>query len=109
MSDTRFKKGNPGRPKGTKNKATQRIREAIANILEGKIDEVNQWIDDIEKPEEKVRALTGLIEFAVPKLQRTELEHDIADNQITGVEITVHHVNGGKEQRENESEDKGQG
>ena len=42
-SDGTFGKGNPGKPKGTKNKATQKIREAIAKILEGKIEEVNDW------------------------------------------------------------------
>ena len=103
-SDGTFGKGNPGKPKGTKNKATQKIREAIAKILEGKIEEVNDWIDQIEKPEEKVRALTGLIEFAVPKLQRTELEHDISDNKIQAVEITVHHTDSTKKQRDLDSE-----
>lgn len=78
-NDGVFKKGKkpgPGRPKGLPNKATQNAREAIGRFIDGNVDRVNGWLDQIEAQEgakEAMRAYVDLLEFHVPKLARTEL------------------------------------
>jgi len=69
----------PGRPKGLPNKATTKAREAIANLVDGNIDKVQTWLDEIytaKGPEAAMNAFTGLIEYHVPKLARTVVAGD---------------------------------
>ncbi|NBW18451.1 MAG: hypothetical protein EBR82_61810 [Caulobacteraceae bacterium] len=54
-----FKKGNPGRRKGVKNKSTQNAREAIAHDRDG--------------PLAAIKCFSDLIEYHVPKLARHEM------------------------------------
>ena len=97
-----------GRKKGGKNKRTLEWEALGESISTTHAARFNAYLDNCEDDKFAELFLKAL-EYFKPKMQRTELEHDIADNQITGVEITVHHVNGGKEQCDNESEDEGQG
>lgn len=65
-----------GRAKGTPNKATARSREALLVIVDGNIHKVQGWLDQIEEKQGALAVLNAfgdLIEFVVPKLQRTEL------------------------------------
>lgn len=87
MSDVaRHKK--PGPPKGTPkppnsggsrkgkpNKVTAKAREVIAEVLDGTAPRVQAWIDQVAATDPKgaLQAFIALLEFGVPKLQRTEL------------------------------------
>ena len=72
-----FTKENPGpgRPKGIPNKITQNAREAIQTLLDNNADRVQAWLNQIAEtdPKAALLAFTALLEFGVPKLQRTEL------------------------------------
>lgn len=81
-----FKKGNKhgsGRPKGAENKETKRIREFIATLLE---DNQEKFEDELLslKGEKFVMAFSNLLEYSMPKLQRTELTTD-QGNKVTAV------------------------
>lgn len=69
--------GNPnGRPKGTPNKSTMMAREAIAMFVEGNVDRLSGWLDEIAEKEGAKAAFNcfmDVVEYHVPKLQRTEL------------------------------------
>ena len=70
------KKGGPGRPKGTPNKATAAAREAIARFVDGNADRLQGWLDEIHDdkgPQAAFECFSSLLEYHVPKLQRTEL------------------------------------
>jgi len=72
----KFEKGNniaKGRPKGSKNKAGQAIREKITTYLtdEGYTDLVNE-IRSLEGTD-KVNALLKLMKFAVPELKSIDM------------------------------------
>jgi hypothetical protein len=75
----RFKNGGkpgPGRPKGLPNKATAAAREAIARFVDGNADRLQGWLDEIhaEKGAEAAfGCFTSLLEYHVPKLQRSEV------------------------------------
>lgn len=64
-----------GRPKGVPNKATANAREAIARFVDGNVDRLQGWLDEIaerEGPLAAWRCVTDVLEYHVPKLARTE-------------------------------------
>jgi len=73
-----------GKPKGVKHADTIRLRAIVAQLLE---DNIEQVIKDMKalKPRERVAAWTSLLEYALPKLNRSELSFDadaLTDEQI---------------------------
>lgn len=83
----KFLPGNPGRPEGVPNKVTKIQREFIQSLLDDQQDKIK---DELEKLTGKdyLNAITGLLEFALPKLSRSELSADGPTVQvITGMVI----------------------
>jgi len=75
-----FTKGDPninwnGRPKGSKNKISEEIKEQFTNILNNKLPEMEQWLERVaEKDPAKAMDLAmRLSERFTPLLSRTEL------------------------------------
>ncbi len=65
-----------GRPPGVKNKSTLIAREAIARFVDGNAEKLQEWLDEIAEKEGALaafRCFTDVVEYHVPKLQRTEL------------------------------------
>jgi hypothetical protein len=65
-----------GRPKGSPNKATAAAREAIARFVDGNADRLQGWLDEIHRDrgaEAAFSCFTSLLEYHVPKLQRSEV------------------------------------
>lgn len=73
-----FVKGKSGNPKGKppgEHKATRNAREALARLIDGNVHRVQKWLDEIAEEDgakAAMAAFTDLIEYHVPKLQRTE-------------------------------------
>lgn len=68
-----------GRKKGTPNKSTEIAREAIGKLVDENVVKFSGWINEIyEKKgaEAALNAVSGLIEYHVPKLTRSELKHE---------------------------------
>lgn len=64
-----------GSRKGVPNKATANAREAIARFVDGNVDRLNEWLDQIEAedgPLAAFRCFSDLLEYHVPKLSRAE-------------------------------------
>ena len=89
-----FKKGNSGnlkgRKKGTPNKVTQLQREFIQTLLDTQQDKILTELNQLHG-KDYLNAVNGLMEFVLPKLQRTELKnengnYDVSLN-ITGMTI----------------------
>lgn len=87
------KREGAGRKKGIPNKTTARAREAIGIFVEGNIDRLQGWLEQISNgipklndagepiagqylvppsPLEALRQLSGLMEYHIPKLARVE-------------------------------------
>lgn len=82
------KKGNrysPGRPKGSQNKETKKVRQWIGRFLEDTTELLEKDILELD-PKDRVNAIMGLLEYSVPKLARTEL---VGDEEGSGVTINV--------------------
>lgn len=84
---TGFKSG--GRKKGTPNKDTEVIREAISDLVAGNIEKVQGWLDDIagDDPAKAMNLLLQLMEYKIPKLSRTELAGD-KDNPVSVIDMS---------------------
>jgi uncharacterized protein YeeX (DUF496 family) len=65
-----------GRQKGTPNKATADVREAIAALARNMAGEVEGWLREIEDPAKRVDLYAKLIEYHIPKLSRAEVTGD---------------------------------
>jgi hypothetical protein len=74
-----LKKGttnNPaGRPAGTPNKVTQELRERIKNFLEDNWPQIEQDFSALD-PEKRFLLFEKLLQYAVPRLQSTEISFE---------------------------------
>jgi hypothetical protein len=66
-----FQKGNPGKPKGSVNKTTQKIKDAYAKLLEGNLHALQEDLLLLE-PKDRLHFLLSLSEYILPKLARVE-------------------------------------
>ena len=68
--------GNPnGRPKGSKNIQTKRMKEAFASLIEGNLDNLNRWLQHTaqDDPKAALDIILKMSERFVPKLSQTQL------------------------------------
>ena len=64
-----------GRKPGVPNKVTQSAREGIALLVEQNVPKMAKWLDSIEKqhgPLVAMKTVQDLLEYHIPKLQRSE-------------------------------------
>lgn len=56
MTDTKFKKGNPGKPKGAKNKLPRNVKEDIEEAFKksGGVDGLVKWAEKSNRNREKL-------------------------------------------------------
>lgn len=64
-----------GRTKGTPNYDTRNVRLAIAKFLDERSGQIDSWFDELlqQSKVEAFKVYMGLLEYHIPKLQRTEL------------------------------------
>lgn len=79
-SDGTFATGNPGKPKGAKNKTTKELRELIRRIIDDNIEQLEEDLQKLE-PRDRVRFNIDLLQFALPKLQSQKIEVDEANKE----------------------------
>jgi hypothetical protein len=68
--------GNPnGRPKGSGNKVTTKIKEAYQQLVEGNLENMTQWLGEVaaDDPKEAMMLMLKLSEYVIPKLARQEV------------------------------------
>jgi hypothetical protein len=67
----------PGRIKGVPNKSTVAARESIARFVDGNVERLQGWLDEIAEdpkhgPLVAFKCVQEILEYHVPKLARTE-------------------------------------
>lgn len=80
---TSFKKGRQktgGRKKGTPNKMTVTIREQLKKAIEPFLEDMENTINDIVEPKDKVDAIAKILPFIIPKYQSTTINDDSKRN-----------------------------
>ena len=85
MAFEKGKTGNPeGRPKGSLNKNTSRLREAISSFL---TDNFDSFVNDFQElgPKDRVKFYCDLLNYNLPKVQSIQIETDfnmLTDSQL---------------------------
>ncbi len=64
-----------GRPHGSKNKNTQEVREAYQRLVEGNLENMSTWIQQVaaDNPEKAFELIVKLSEYVLPKMSRQEI------------------------------------
>ncbi len=64
-----------GRPKGSRNKTTNRIREAYQNLVELNLDNMSLWIQEVAEndPHKALDTMIKLSDYIIPRLARQEV------------------------------------
>lgn len=77
-----------GRVAGTPNRATTDSRYAIKQFIEGNIEELQGWLQQVAKddPKEAFKLFMSVVEYHVPKLARTE--HSGQENKPIEISVT---------------------
>jgi hypothetical protein len=65
-----------GRPKGTPNKATADVKQAIAAFTSANVNKLDEWLNSIDDPAKRLDLYFKALEYTMPKLARTELSGD---------------------------------
>ena len=66
-----------GRTKGTPNKSTAEVREAIAAFASANVEQMGDWLNAIDSPEKKLDLFLRAIEYHIPKLARQDITGEI--------------------------------
>lgn len=85
-----------GRKKGTPNKTTANVREAIAQVLQGAAPKLEKWLTRVARkdPAKALDIVSKLAEYHIPKLAKSEIKSDQL-NTIRLVNLTGVRVGGG--------------
>lgn len=66
-----------GRKKGTTNKVTRDVREAIAVFAQENVERMGEWLNQIEDPAKRMDLYLRALEYHVPKLSRAEVSANV--------------------------------
>jgi len=80
---------NPnGRPKGSQNVKTKAIRDAYSEFINNNTKHFEKWLKQVaeKNPAKAIELISGLSDFVLPKLARTELVGD--EEQPINVDLT---------------------
>lgn len=84
----KFDKGNPGRPRGAKNKASGQIRDRIQALFDDNFDLDQNDLESME-PKDRLKFLSDLLPYLVPKLQSTTYSQKIDLDNMTEEELDI--------------------
>jgi len=85
-----FTKGNKGggRPKGSTNKATKDLRERITLLLDENWEGIQNDLKSLT-PKERIDAYIKLLEYSLPKLNRTQLTAEVGQPESFNIRDLV--------------------
>lgn len=86
-SKGKFTKGNKGKPKGSLNKSSEKIRLAFAQLLEDNLDTLIEDISKLE-PKDRARFFLDLSKYIVPTLKASEISFGGDSGKIPVITFT---------------------
>ena len=73
-----FEKGHDkatGRPKGSSNKATSKVRESFTSLLEDNLDQLKDDFKELD-PKDRIKLFLDLSKYVIPQLKQTDVKLD---------------------------------
>ena len=86
-----FLPGNPGKPKGAKNKINQDLRDKISLFLNDEFEKVTTDFRKLE-PKDRLKFYTDLLQYGLPRLQATSLEIDLDKMDEEQLDVILEHI-----------------
>ena len=79
-----------GRPKGAVNRSTEEMKLTIARAVNNTLNTISKDLEEIKKrdPERAIDLALKLMEYALPKLSRTEMKAEI-EQKIQQISINI--------------------
>jgi hypothetical protein len=87
-----FKAGEvTGRPKGAEGKDTKRLREAIAAITEGGIEDFQRALGEVleENPAKYLELYLRLLEYSMPKLRSIDTNVELGESTLHKITVEI--------------------
>jgi hypothetical protein len=84
----KFEKGNPGKPKGAKNKVNTEIRGLVQKLFDDNYETIQEDLESLE-PKDRLKFLSDLLPYLLPKLQSTTHSQKIDLDQLSGDELDI--------------------
>lgn len=84
----KFEKGNSGRPPGAKNKSTSLMRDRIQSLFDTNFETIQDDLESLE-PKDRLKFMTDLMPYLMPKLQSTTYSTEIDLDGMTGEQLDV--------------------
>ena len=78
----KFEKGNPGKPKGAKNKVNTQLRDLIQQLFDDNFDKIQEDLEILE-PKDRLKFISDLLPYLLPKLQSTTHNTEIDLDSMT--------------------------
>lgn len=78
----KFEKGNPGRPKGAKNKVSTQMRDLIQQLFDDNYGKIQEDLENLEA-KDRLKFLSDLLPYLLPKLQSTTHNTEIDLDSMT--------------------------
>lgn len=66
----KFEKGNSGRPKGAKNKVNSELRGLVQKLFDDNYQTIQDDLESLD-PKDRLKFLSDLLPYLLPKLQST--------------------------------------
>lgn len=85
---SKFEKGNPGRPKGSKNKINSQMRDYIQQIFDDNYESIQEDLESLE-PKDRLKFLSDLLPYLLPRLQSTNYSQKIDLDGMTNEDLDI--------------------
>ena len=80
QKDNQISKGK-GRPIGSKDVVTSKVREAFENLVSNNLDKIQSDLDAIERPETRLNIIIQLSKFVIPTLKSVDAKVETIEPQ----------------------------
>ncbi|AEL26870.1 hypothetical protein [Cyclobacterium marinum] len=78
----KFEKGNPGKPKGAKNKINTEVRGLLQKLFDDNYQTIQKDLEILE-PKDRLKFISDLLPYLLPKLQSTTHNTEIDLDSMT--------------------------
>lgn len=83
-----FEKGHnkaTGRPKGSSNKATSKVRDSFTKLLEDNLEQLKEDFKELE-PKDRIKLFLDLSKYVIPQLKQTDVTTKGKEISISPIE-----------------------